>query len=213
MYRNVYFHKATRAAEVMLRLVFKRYREVLAGSKDDLEGVAEGTLPKAPPLLERAFSEDLSLHDYLQLDDFTAAEFFKACGNCGDKTLRTLGQGLINRRLFKAIDVTDFIADRSAEFAEFVHQVKNLLEAKGLNAEYFFTNDSPSDTPYKPYDPDAEHQAPQIYILTGTGEIIELSKISGIVRNLVRKYQLTRYYFPEEYRGEIEKIADETLRR
>jgi HD superfamily phosphohydrolase len=135
MYRNVYFHKATRAAEVMLRLAFKRYREVLGSSRAGLAGL-DDQLPEAPSILREAFlGSELGLENYLQLDDLTAGEFFKACARCGDRVLQALGRGLVERRLFKAMDVTDFIQKKPDAYAEFVHRSKSFLEAKALDPE------------------------------------------------------------------------------
>src|SRR5262249_37133305 len=50
MYRTVYFHKTTRAAEVMLRLVLKRYKELLAEAGS---AKAKALLaPGAPPSVQ-----------------------------------------------------------------------------------------------------------------------------------------------------------------
>ena len=211
MYRNVYFHKATRSAEVMLRLVFKRYSELLKKPAEGFKEFSHLGLPEAPPVLTRAFSGTIKLPDYLLLDDLTAGEFFKACSKCTDPVLQVLGGGLVDRRLFKAIDVTAFAIKNAAHFADFVAKSKGFIRDQDLNPDYFFVDDMPSDTPYKPYDPDAEHQAPQIYVETGTGEICELSKVSETVQNLVRKYSMTRYYFPAKFRQQIGDIAKSTL--
>jgi len=149
------------------------------------------------------------LDDYLQLDDFALNEFFKACASSQDKHLRELGDGLLNRRLYKGIDLTDI----GPGLGDFAVKATEALKSKGANTDYEFGNDTPADTPYKPYDPDQEKPAAQIYVEDGTGKIVEISTVSEPVKTLQRKYQLVRYYFPERYRQEIQAIASPLIRK
>jgi hypothetical protein len=103
MYRMVYFHKTTRAAEVMLRLLFKRLRERIADT-DSAQKVAPGT----PEVVLRAFGGGMPLDTFLGLDDYSIVEFWRCCQRSDDPWLSELGAGLLHRRLYKAIDVTDF---------------------------------------------------------------------------------------------------------
>src|SRR5262249_34548910 len=56
MYRTVYFHKTSRAAEVMLKLLFRRFKELISN------GVSVGDVPSA---LVEAFGGQPSLTQYL----------------------------------------------------------------------------------------------------------------------------------------------------
>ena len=62
MYRTVYFHKTSRAAEVMLKLLFRRLAELID---------AHTSLPGINPGLAEAFSGRISLTTYLDFDDLT----------------------------------------------------------------------------------------------------------------------------------------------
>ncbi|MFO7976731.1 MAG: HD domain-containing protein [Planctomycetota bacterium] len=204
MYRSVYFHKTTRSAEVMLQLLFQRYQELLqqATLDHDRKTIAPGT----PPGILRAFSDDLSLADYLQLDDCSITEFWRSCEASNDSVLKKLGGGLLNRRLYKAIDLTHV---PGARVVEFVEKAKAFLKQQGMDPEYALAHDSPADTPYKPYDPATETSAPQIFVEHEPGQIKELSRCSEMVHELTKKYTLVRYYCPAEYRDEIERIAEQ----
>ena len=208
MYRSVYFHKATRAAEVMLRLVFKRYRELLrkAGSKKEKLRVAPG----APSALYHLFTDQSSLDSFLAVDDHTVTEFFKACSGAGDDMLRMLGCGLITRVLYKGIDVTDC---PTASIPKFTERAKEIVKANGLDPDYAFVDDTAADIPYKPYDPDADYPATQIYVEKGTGERKELSEVSDSVIQLKKKYALVRYYYPASLRDKIEEASDAVFRK
>ncbi|MCE9543966.1 MAG: HD domain-containing protein [Planctomycetia bacterium] len=198
MYRSVYYHKTTRAAEVMLRLLFRRYKELLDQAEND--SARRAIVPNAPPAVQRAFSTEIALEEYLLLDDHSLTEFAKACTICEDRVLSELAAGLLHRRLFKAIDVTSNVAPGVVGFCE---KAKELIAAAGFKVEYAFAHDTPSDTAYKLYNPDAEKPATQIYIESSAGKYVELSACSESVKQLAEKYTLVRYYFPDAVRKQV----------
>lgn len=191
MYRSVYFHKTTRAAEVMLRLLFKRLKELL----DAESGTAarRRVLPGVPEAVLQVFTASIPLDDYLMLDDCTIVELWKRCTAAPDSLLRELGRGLLDRRLYKAIDLTGAPPEQSVGFGG---KARDLLQSLGLASEYNLVCDAPADTPYKPYDPDAETPANQTYLERPNGNIEPISTDSAIVQTLAKRYILTRYYCP-----------------
>ena len=203
MYNTVYYHKTTRAAEMMLKMLFLRYKELLA--QEVSEGAKRALVPDAPPAVPRAFASRIELPEYLLLDDHTMTEFAKACRRCSDEVLSTLAGGLLDRKLFKTIDVSEA---EKLNLVKFHERAKELVaERSGLPVRYFFDADSPGDTPYKPYNPDAVKPTMQIYIATASGRQSELSAISDNVKNLTKPYTLVRYYFPECVRDIIQADA------
>jgi len=163
----------------------------------------------APKSVVRAFeNKGMSLGEYLALDEYSMNEFFKACCTSSDKVLAGLGCGLHNRYLFKAVDCTDVSSEKVAEF---VGKATERVKAEGHEDGFAFECDSPSDVPYKPYDPDAEQPATQIYVDTIASGIKELGSQSEPVAQLKKQYSLIRYYFPEAVREDILKIAEETF--
>lgn len=203
MYRTVYYHKTTRSAEVMLKSLFRRYKELL-----DRKGgkTKKGNpVPDAPPAVQRAFSGKPALSDYLLLDDHTMTEFSKACSRCNDEVLPKLADGLLHRKLLKTYDVTDLAPTRIARFYERAKEI--VAKESGLPVDYFFDADTPSDTPYKLYNPDAGKPATQIYIDSAGGGQKELSLISENVKNLTKPFAFVRYYFPECVRDIIQSDA------
>lgn len=200
MYRSVYFHKTTRAAEVMLKELFERFHAML--NDCDSEQARMVVVPNAPLNLVKGFSGDaLSLQEYLSLDDHTMTEFFKACLTCNDGSLKQLSIGLLNRKLYKAVDMTHY--DHSpGNIKKFRDQAAQLLEKEGFK----LGSDTPGDTPYKPYQPDVETPATQIYLdMPGVG-VRELGAVSDLVKVLKTKYSLIRYYFPEQFRDRMVKL-------
>lgn len=212
MYRTVYYHKTTRAAEVMLRSVLKRYQHLLSDALD--EAARGNVVPNAPVRVARAFSprEDrssLSLGDYLDLDDYAITEFLKCCEDAGDATIRDIGSGLAHRKLFKAVEASD--ADK-VSIAKFYAEAREAVSKQDLDHEYWLVDDAPADTPYKPYSPDPESaSATQIFVQDTLGQIQEISRMSRAVEAITAKYQLLRYYFPESIRQTMLEIAKRTL--
>jgi len=210
MYQSVYFHKTIRAAEVMLRQLMGRIKNLLGDS-----GCPPG-IDRFPPHLERVLQGDGSLDDFLLLDDDALLEFIKSCVRAEDKTLACLANGLIDRRLYKCVDMTDLSANDPSALGRFNREVGQYLESQRetlpVEQDCAFVDDTPEDTPYKIYDPDSENPATQIYIELDTGEMAELSRTSGIVSALKEKVALLRYYFPEEIRDDVKKVAREFVR-
>jgi HD superfamily phosphohydrolase len=196
MYQTVYYHKTTRAAEVMLKLIFKRFKTLLSNENGLI--AKQQLVPGAPDIVVKAFSnEKITLNNYLSLDNYTISEFFKACANSPDRILNKLSNGIINRNLYKAIDLSGYSMDL---IANFISDVRTKIKVDPADEEYYFVHDSPADTPYKPYDPDDEHPTSEIYIETDTGKSVEISRSREILKELKKRYTLLRYYFPIEHR-------------
>ena len=207
MYRTVYFHKTSRAAEVMLRLIFKRFKQLvdLAGPGLDVQAL----VPGAPESVLAAFSGRPPLAVYLALDDHAMTELFKACAPGKDPLLKELGEGLLNRKLYKAVDVT-FASPRAA--ADFKVAAIDKIRSAGLDPAYALVADSPTDTPYKPYDPDDQKPVDQILVEGPTGGWQEISQASRSVDTLQKEYSLLRYYFPGRIREMVVSVAAEHLK-
>jgi len=93
------------------------------------------------------------------------------------------------------------------ELGNFVSAAKTKVVELKFDPDYYWADDSPSDTPYKPYDPDDDQPATQIYVDTLSQGPKELSTLSDAVASLKRKYTLVRYYFPKKIQNDIMSIA------
>ena len=110
----------------------------------------------------------------------------------------------MNRKLYKAVDVT-FVPPRAAD--SFKAAAIERIRSAGLDPAYSLVADSPSDTPYKPYDPDALKPVNQILVAGPTGGWQEISQASRSVATIQKEYSLMRYYFPERIREMVLSIA------
>jgi HD superfamily phosphohydrolase len=204
MYRTVYFHKTSRSAEVMLKLLLRRLKELIVAQRP-IDGVF--------PSLFETFSGQVRLTRYLDLDDHGITELLKGCTRSRDEIVSRLGDGLLNRRLFKALDVTGLVPGLElANIVAFNVRVTERLRELGFDPRYSFVEDSASDTPYEPYQPDAEKPSRQIYVESASGRIVEISALSDALGQLRKRYTVIRYYVPAEFRDELMQIASQTLR-
>jgi hypothetical protein len=179
----------------MLKLLFRRLKELI-----DAEGrtkVAKHYVRNLPVSLLNAFAGRLNLENYLLLDDATVNEFFKCACQSSDPVLKDLGIGILNRKLYKAADITGFEFERKQAFTK---QVANHLKSLGKAPDYCFVEDSASDTPYKLYDPGSGKVSKVIYVEDPRSTIVEISRISDPVKQLIQKSTSLRYYFPEDVR-------------
>ena len=166
-------------------------------------------MPGAPEWMLSAFSGRLPLAGYLALDDHAMTEFLKACARGADPLLEELGDGLLNRKLYKAIDVT-FASPRAV--ADFEAAAIDRIRGLGLDPAYAIVGDSPKDTPYKPYDPaDDQRQADQIFVEGPAGSSQEISRASRSIDTLQKEYSLSRFYFPGRIRDVVASVAAEHL--
>ncbi len=140
MYWQVYLHKTALVAEQMLISVFKRARELSA------RGEKIATLPNLDFFIQQSYSmedfrrNDEVLNHYAQLDDSDVMSALKIWSQHQDKILRTLSQGLIQRKLL-AIEISDhpFPVDKVQQKEEMARQQIGL--SKNDPIDYFvFTN-------------------------------------------------------------------------
>lgn len=96
MYTQVYYHKTTRGAEVLIDKILERAKDIA------------DTVPTHDPIIKKILnSEKITVSEYLMLDDITFLYHFKEWLNSEDKVLSDLCDRFLNRKLFKSIDVTD----------------------------------------------------------------------------------------------------------
>lgn len=192
MYQAVYFHKATRSAELLLKNLMKRVQAVKdkADVPEELSFVSEGRSPSA---------EEVTSID----DSLVYSQIWRWRKKSTDNTLRELCDRIIQRRLLKAIDIPP---DRFAFMMEEGQKQLQALAAKhGIDSEYFCPYDSPTDTPYRPYSPkgpdDKQSVVTHIFLLDKDNKPKEISRASDVVKSLSDvQYASFRLYCPEEIR-------------
>jgi len=118
MYRQVYLHKAVRAAEAVLRALFRRLARI-------------GPQPGTPPALAKLIAgESIDTAQYLDLDDHALEAAIRAWCDSRDPLLAELAARLRARRLFKTIRLHKDVPVREARA-----RLQEVLEAAGTPAE------------------------------------------------------------------------------
>ncbi len=128
MFQQVYFHKASRASEWMLRSIMTRVRQLL------IDGARLPALPRGIEDLARR--GDTSLGEYLKLDDARMWTALASLCEVTDEPLRDLCQRLCQRRLFKTIELYGPHSGKEArERAR--EQVEGIARERGLAPELY----------------------------------------------------------------------------
>ncbi|MFN2481380.1 MAG: HD domain-containing protein [Pyrinomonadaceae bacterium] len=195
MFRQVYFHRTLRSAEVVLRAVLRRALELVAAG--ERVWCAPGTAFEK--VLNRV---PLTLADHLEMDDSDVLFHLKQWQRDGDPTLRDLARRFVGRRLFKAIDLDM----PSEERADFLRAARGAVVRAGFDADYYFIEDQAGDVPYYNYYTASGSDAKaHIYVEDGYARprVREISEVSEAVRGLRQGYELHRVCFPPEVKSEI----------
>ncbi|HLR81317.1 MAG TPA: HD domain-containing protein [Bacillota bacterium] len=182
MYWQVYFHPVTRSAEVILTKILLRAKHLY--EKDY-------AFKLQPTHFISFFKGNVSLEDYLRLDEAIVYYYFQSWQEEDDAILCDLCERFMNRRLFKYIDVNP---------NEQIHDVMRLSELfteVGINPRYYLAIDSSSDLPYDFYRPGEEGERLPIYLLMPDQTFRELSRESDLVEAISGKRRTDhKLYFP-----------------
>jgi len=195
MFSLVYLHRTVRAAETMLRLILKRAKELILAGREDI--IAVDT-----PLYQMLYKDkDLSLQDYLRVNDATIIYYLELWEESKDSILSNLARSLFRRRLFKSIDLTN-----TDDLREKLVNAMNFYEKNNINSNYYLALDEISNLPYKPYDPQngTSQERKHIMIRTpdGVSEYIDIYDLSPVVRGLTQASIFTRrVFFPDHING------------
>src|SRR5580700_4522309 len=126
MYRHVYFHKVVRSAEGMVKLALQRARRLMV--QDRLAWP-----PRENPVSKALTGQRLTIEEYTDLDDVSVIHCFKLWTTCNDAPLAALCRGLLNRRLFKTLDLSHLPAAQAHAAFDAVQQA---VCAAGGDAAY-----------------------------------------------------------------------------
>ncbi|MEO6334408.1 MAG: HD domain-containing protein [Pyrinomonadaceae bacterium] len=197
MFRQVYFHRTLRAAEIILKAILRRALQLFQSGKTvwHLPGTA----------FEQILSgEKLALKQHLELDDADVVYHIKQWQQSSDDTLADLSRRFLNRRLFKAFDL-DMPDEQRAQF---VDDARSLVESRGFDTEYYFVEDKPGDIPHYFYTSDHSKPKNLIYVEDGFSRprIREISEVSSAVRGLQAEYSIHRICFPAELKDEVARL-------
>ena len=206
MFRQVYFHRTLRSAEVVLRSIVRRALKLHA--EGEFVWHASGTA------FEKILKhEQLTISEHLQVDDSDFLFHVKQWQQSDDAILRDLSRRFVSRRLFKAIDLDMPEQDRQ----EFLTDAREAVRAAGFDPDYYFIEDKASDVPYYSYYAATQTEPKtRIYVESGYAQpqLREITEVSNVVRGLQQGYELHRVCFPAEVKTAVyERYHQPTVQR
>lgn len=182
MYWQVYFHPVTRSSEIILRQIFQRAKELHD------QGHALSFLPDPLPGL---FKRELTVQEYLLLDESLVQTAFMQWKGDKDDILSDLCARFMDRKLYKYVEVESL--DK-----EMIQEIRDAFLRVGLHPKYDVEIDFPTDLPYDVFRPDGETREKQILLLDRHDRIREISEVSDIVRSISGLHRgKFRLYYPD----------------
>ncbi|MUG48229.1 HD domain-containing protein [Paenibacillus woosongensis] len=182
MYWQIYFHPVTRSSEIILRQIFRRAKELYA------EGYSFSFLPNPLPGL---FNSELTVQQYLLLDEALIQTAFMQWKNEADSLLADLCTRFIDRKLYKYVELDSLDLEK-------IREIREEFRKLGLNPDYDLIIDFPTDLPYDVSRPDEELRGKQILLLDKQERLVEISEVSDIVRSISGIQRGKFYlYFPD----------------
>jgi uncharacterized protein len=197
MYQQVYHHKATRAAECLIRGMFVRLAEL----------VRDGSAPSSTPSAVRSavLGERLSPGDYLELDDPLLLQCFAEWERADDALLRDFAARLRHRRLPKTIPLPDEAASEP-RWREALARVEDVARNNGMRPDLCVHLDVPTDVPYE--EP-TSNSSEGLWITLSHQPLRRLGEISFLLRQLRNQTIVRpRLVFPAEIRADVERAVE-----
>jgi uncharacterized protein len=203
MYWQIYFHPVSRSAEVILTKILHRVKQLYE----------EGFTFNLPPHhFYSTFNGNVTVEDYLKLDEGVVMYYFQIWQEENDEILQDLCRRFMNRNFFKYVEFNP--NDHMKEW----YKLMALFKDAGIDPEYYLVVDSSSDLPYDYYRPGEEGERLPIHLLMKNGELRELSRQSEVVESIAGKRRTDhKLYFPldmlmdEKENGEIKRKIREIL--
>lgn len=193
MYWQVYFHPVTRSAEVILTKILHRAKDLYQQSY---------AFKYDPLHFYSLFEGDVSLEDYLKLDEAVIMFYFQTWEEEDDPVLSDLCRRFMNRNLFKYVEF-----DPAKEYRKH-SELESLFKKAGIDPEYYLVVDSSSDLPYDFYRPGEEEERLPIHLLMPGNDLKELSRQSDIVDAISGKRRTDhKLYYPADF------LYDETSKK
>jgi uncharacterized protein len=190
MFQQVYFHKTERSCEWMLTKILDRACAL----------VADGTrLPGTPPgIAALALGNEVSLGQYLDLDDPALWVAMSTWRDAGDPLLADLVQRLHARRLFKTYELFGEQATARGRL-DALDRAREVAVAAGFDPEVYVGLDVASTVAL---DDDAE----PLTIVFPDGAVRSLAEVSFLLGRLRgERMERVRLVFAPELRDEIKR--------
>jgi HD superfamily phosphohydrolase len=188
MYRQVYLHKAVRAAEVGIQALFRRLHERIADG-DTVAGTPE-------VIVDALQRRTISTAAYIDADDTSLETALWHYVRGDDPVLATLARSLRDRKLFKSVRLRDDVDEAEAR-----SRIDPVLRAAGWDPCYFGAIDRVSVHAY------VEDEA--LSVLSGK-RVQSLLEASPVMHGLASEVFVShRAMFPAEVREAVAATVED----
>lgn len=168
MHKEVYFHSFKIEMEQVIKKIFNRVHELGSESKINYPS----------PLIEKVFSdEDLSVEEYVLLDDNIFLSLFSGWLEVEDEVLKKLCEAFVCRNKYLKIEILN---KKDSEIDKFKSDISRLMNKFGVNLDkdpinkYYWIQ---VNSEYSIYNTKKEN----IWILLSTGLHKDLSTVSNVI--------------------------------
>ena len=191
LYRMVYMHKTSRAAEKMLESLLRAV----------VREPARAGAARREPLLRYLTAEAPPLGAYLDLDDAAVRSALAALAALPDGHVSRTARRLRDRQLYKCVDV----GARDAPGRDLYGRFRRALARRALPWADELLFDEPAVTPYRWYDFDDESSALDKVLVKPRADMdepVDIADVSAIVRTFRGETRIRRVYAPESWQAE-----------
>jgi len=169
MHNGIYLHDFKCEMELILKKILYRAFELYKGNN-----LKRDNLPIA--IIKTFEGQDMTVSDYVSLDDSVMLALFLNWKNGSDSLLSTLCATLLDRNKYRQIMILD---NTDADIGEFKQKLKDLLSNNGYEVadygrEYFWLEDSVENNVYK-------KSKKNIWILKNDGSLKDLMDASALI--------------------------------
>jgi HD superfamily phosphohydrolase len=185
MYKNVYYHRVVRGAEGMVKLALSCARRLAV--QDRLAWPS-----RDHPLHKALVGNTLNPSEFHELDDVSLMASFQEWTRGDDASLAGLCFGLLNRKLFKSIDVSDC---SNEIVAKLMNQIAAWIDQHGGESAYDLFLDQSGDSAMET----------GILLKSSDGSTRDFMTHSPLVRILDQQLRFKRICVKPEYRQEIKQ--------
>ncbi len=198
MYQQVYHHKATRAADALVRAIFMRVSELI------LEGTPPD--PLLPAFRAAALGESISVDEYLRMDDAELLTCLSAWEQGSDQILAAFSKSLRSRDLPKTVPLPDH---RRSLWNEALARTREVVGSHGARTDLTVWLDKAEDVPY-PEPTDGSTNGLWVTLRhQPLRRLGDASFILGQLRN--KRIERPRLIFPGNYRDEVLEAIHDVL--
>ncbi len=145
----------------------------------------------------------MTVHEFTELDDVSLLYCLKLWAHADDAVLARLCRGLLQRQLYKTIDLS--ARENPADVRQAVSAATSAIAAVGGDPEYDLFYDEPGDTPYEIYD--GQSTTTDILVQDSAGRLASFAAISPLTQVLSRQLMFRRLHVSPPYRATAESAV------